>query len=262
MIKIFRKIRQNLLIKSKTGKYFKYAIGEIILVVIGILIALQINNWNENRLTNKAVKTYLNNLIQDLQTDQIKLNSMYKWHSFKHYSMQYLIDMEGTNSYDPVADDKNDIPQFQPNHIWNAEIPKIHNKEFIQLTYKCSHKDGIYPPNKYTLDELKSTGMYSNINPKLKNEIGRYGFIWENDFNGNVEKLALDWQASIAEDGFITTDIYKLTDPISILKNNTKRIGLMKRMIRESGWVVLSTIKLKTMNKELIQLLEKEITSL
>ena len=49
MIKFFRKIRQNLLMENKTGKYFKYAIGEIILVVIGILIALSINNWNENR---------------------------------------------------------------------------------------------------------------------------------------------------------------------------------------------------------------------
>ncbi|NNC44454.1 MAG: hypothetical protein HKN99_01055 [Winogradskyella sp.] len=49
MIKFFRKIRYNLMEQNKTGKYFKYAIGEIILVVIGILIALQINNWNEQR---------------------------------------------------------------------------------------------------------------------------------------------------------------------------------------------------------------------
>lgn len=48
MIKFFRHIRQNLLSEGKIGKYLKYAIGEIILVVIGILIALQINNWNEN----------------------------------------------------------------------------------------------------------------------------------------------------------------------------------------------------------------------
>ena len=51
MIKLFRKIRQNLLSEGKTGRYLKYAIGEIVLVVIGILIALQINNWNEE---NKA----------------------------------------------------------------------------------------------------------------------------------------------------------------------------------------------------------------
>ena len=50
MLKFFRRIRQNLLIQNKTSKYFKYAIGEIILVVIGILIALSINNWNQDRL--------------------------------------------------------------------------------------------------------------------------------------------------------------------------------------------------------------------
>ena len=49
MIKFFRHIRKSLLEQNKMSKYFKYAIGEIILVVIGILIALQINNWNENQ---------------------------------------------------------------------------------------------------------------------------------------------------------------------------------------------------------------------
>jgi len=53
MIKFFRNIRQNLLMQNKTSKYFKYAIGEIILVVIGILIALSINNWNENQKIKK-----------------------------------------------------------------------------------------------------------------------------------------------------------------------------------------------------------------
>ncbi|MCK8482273.1 DUF6090 family protein [Psychroserpens algicola] len=71
MIKFFRKIRQNLLSEGKTGKYLKYAIGEIILVVIGILIALGINNWNENRKKVKIEIQYVNNLIQDIKNDQI-----------------------------------------------------------------------------------------------------------------------------------------------------------------------------------------------
>ena len=50
MIKFFRHIRQQLVMENKTGKYLKYAIGEIVLVVIGILLALQINNWNSQRL--------------------------------------------------------------------------------------------------------------------------------------------------------------------------------------------------------------------
>ena len=49
MIKFFRKIRQDLLRDNKIGDYLKYAVGEIVLVVIGILIALSINNWNESR---------------------------------------------------------------------------------------------------------------------------------------------------------------------------------------------------------------------
>ncbi|MFD2917936.1 DUF6090 family protein [Psychroserpens luteus] len=55
--------------KSKTGKYFKYAIGEIVLVVIGILIALQINNWNENRKQAIAEKEFYKGIKNDLKQD-------------------------------------------------------------------------------------------------------------------------------------------------------------------------------------------------
>ncbi len=70
MIKFFRKIRYDLMGKNKTGKYFKYAIGEIILVVIGILIALQINNWNiNNNLRSSEVK-----LLKELKSDLVATN--------------------------------------------------------------------------------------------------------------------------------------------------------------------------------------------
>ena len=70
MIKFFRKIRQNLLMENKTGKYLKYAIGEIILVVIGILIALQINNWNENKKLEAKTQDYYKQLLEDLKKDK------------------------------------------------------------------------------------------------------------------------------------------------------------------------------------------------
>ena len=60
--------------ENKTGKYFKYAIGEIILVVIGILIALQINNWNENRKNNKLKEFYMKSLAEDLNRDILHIN--------------------------------------------------------------------------------------------------------------------------------------------------------------------------------------------
>lgn len=65
MIKFFRKIRYNLMSENKTGKYLKYAIGEIVLVVIGILIALSINNWNEDR----KLKREELNLLADIKTN-------------------------------------------------------------------------------------------------------------------------------------------------------------------------------------------------
>jgi len=76
MIKFFRKIRYDLMEKNKTGKYFKYAIGEIILVVIGILIALQINNWNENSVAQARIEIRLTNMIQDLQSDIDETNEI------------------------------------------------------------------------------------------------------------------------------------------------------------------------------------------
>ncbi|TXG38723.1 DUF6090 family protein [Seonamhaeicola maritimus] len=69
MIKFFRRIRQSLLQENRITKYLIYAFGEIVLVVIGILITLQINNWNENRKQNEALKIALSNIIYDLQSD-------------------------------------------------------------------------------------------------------------------------------------------------------------------------------------------------
>lgn len=87
MIKFFRNIRQNLLMEnlptgqagktskpaSPAGRYFFYALGEIILVVIGILIALQINNWNQEKIGHNLERVYLQNLIGDLESQLLEL---------------------------------------------------------------------------------------------------------------------------------------------------------------------------------------------
>jgi hypothetical protein len=76
MIKFFRKIRQNLLAEGKIVKYIKYAIGEIILVMIGILLALTINSWNQNRLNSQQESVYLANLKNDLLQNIERFNYM------------------------------------------------------------------------------------------------------------------------------------------------------------------------------------------
>jgi len=74
MINFFRKIRQQLLSENKVSKYLLYAIGEIVLVVIGILIALSINNWNESKKTEVEELRYLERLKIDLIQDSIYFN--------------------------------------------------------------------------------------------------------------------------------------------------------------------------------------------
>ena len=73
MIKFFRQIRLDLMEKNKTGKYFKYAIGEIVLVVIGILIALSINNWNEKHQALAEMVNNFQNLIEDIESNKLHL---------------------------------------------------------------------------------------------------------------------------------------------------------------------------------------------
>ena len=91
MIKFFRKIRQNLLSENKFSKYLIYAIGEIILVVIGILIALQINNWNENKKLDYKRQNYYNQLVDDLQKDKaILLENISRTDSLKTGYSEYL----------------------------------------------------------------------------------------------------------------------------------------------------------------------------
>ncbi len=69
MIKFIRKIRQKALTDNRFGKYFTYAIGEIVLVVIGILIALQINNWKEEKRQEVSEKEFFDGLTKDLNRD-------------------------------------------------------------------------------------------------------------------------------------------------------------------------------------------------
>jgi len=80
MIKFFRKTRQKLLSESKFGKYLTYAIGEIILVVIGILIALQVNNVNQNNLIEKRVVNYLDEIKLNLENEINRSNQVVEFY--------------------------------------------------------------------------------------------------------------------------------------------------------------------------------------
>ncbi|MFD2917934.1 DUF6090 family protein [Psychroserpens luteus] len=101
MIKFFRHIRQRYISEGKTTKYFKYAIGEILLVVIGILIALQINNWNEVQKGKMKATTILEAIRSDMVKDLERIEDLKPYWGkeivyFKKVfpSYTYPIDME------------------------------------------------------------------------------------------------------------------------------------------------------------------------
>ena len=77
MIKFFRHIRKTLISENKMGKYFKYAIGEILLVMIGILLALQVSTWNNQRLEVKREQTILKNLQADFKANINNVDKTY-----------------------------------------------------------------------------------------------------------------------------------------------------------------------------------------
>jgi len=75
-MKLFRRIRHKLILDNKKAQYLKYALGEIVLVVIGILIALQINNWNQAKKDDRALKEYLVKIKSNILEDKLELDSI------------------------------------------------------------------------------------------------------------------------------------------------------------------------------------------
>lgn len=161
MIKFFRKIRQNLLSEGKTGKYLKYALGEIILVVIGILIALSINNWNETRQIKKVEKEILIILLEDLN-------------SAKKYSNQYIINEQSyldiiekilnNDSLKTILKSNDKTIEYFNKSFWDFEIkiPVINTysdlknagKIAIIQNYSIRDRLSILEANIYNLDKL------------------------------------------------------------------------------------------------------------
>jgi len=78
MLTFFRRIRKGLLDSGNTSRYLIYAVGEIALVVIGILIALSINNWNENKKSDRVLKNYYSQILQDLEKDTTYIHQRIK----------------------------------------------------------------------------------------------------------------------------------------------------------------------------------------
>ena len=134
--------------ENKTGKYFKYAIGEIILVVIGILIALQINNWNEQRKSNALLNLYQENIIFELKENLVHLKELDSTNRIRKRSIETYIDyynLENLNSI--ILKKKADSAQLQI---------------------------ALFNTNTYSLEDLMTTGNIKLFPLDKKNALLKY----------------------------------------------------------------------------------------
>ena len=104
MIKLFRNIRKKLLENGKLKSYLLYAVGEVFLVIIGILIAIQINKWNEGRINRNQVKDYVITLNEELKTNSSALDSRIESRLNEINSLASIVDALNNKLKDEEAD--------------------------------------------------------------------------------------------------------------------------------------------------------------
>lgn len=221
MIKFFRKIRYKLMNENKTGssaetsvkagKYLKYAIGEIILVMIGILLALQVNNWNEARKANESEIKLYKNALEDITLEANNIETQIRWFKLyqdTHYQLykeskdeipfESELDLNiliWTNISRPliqenyatkIGDMTNKlIQELFRDYIWREKLAMEAKQEFNDFKFDVVRpflaKHGIYDNNlayndkPYSFNSLDENGTVLDIN-KLRAQYGTVEF--------------------------------------------------------------------------------------
>lgn len=144
MIKLFNKTRKKLLTENKMGRYLKYAIGEIILVMIGILLALQVNTWNENRLLKREELQLMKSLHKEFSKNQTLFDGHFGNQLKKNEGIKTVMSIKARffaiDSLKILLGTVTGAPTFDPSQgIYNAAI----NSGKIELISNDSLKERI-----------------------------------------------------------------------------------------------------------------------
>ena len=168
MLRFFRQIRQRLLTDNKFSKYLLYAVGEILLVVIGILIALWINSLNQNYRNNELAKIYLNDFKRDLVADTTTLNS------------RILANERFIKQIDTIV------------YILATKI-ELSDQELLYFMEKHNAimRESYFIPEKITIKQLESSnGSHLISSKELKDLLFQY-YTMNDRYEQNVEKSVI-----------------------------------------------------------------------
>ena len=267
MLKFFRNIRKTLLQEGKTTNYLKYAIGEIILVVIGILIALQINNWNENRKEEENLQNYLVNLKEALNNDIISLESTITFNKTRLKGIFYILEHAHLNTQTFTEMAWIDVSKNDSlNQIWKAPYPNSINHEFTNLAFSIIGRGfGGASYNKSVINELYSTGTFSNIqNLNLKTKIGDYYSYLSKRLEGYAIEEHEQWANETTrffrdKYGILTLDVSDIENPFDVLKGQKDVENYLRYLALEVNYHCIWAAEAKAIAMDLVDLIESEV---
>lgn len=237
MIKLFRSIRKKLIEQSKVRNYFFYAIGEIVLVVIGILIALQINTWNQERVVKQEIKTNLVNLSAAIEQDLDLLKAIEAHNEFRINSILQILKWTEI----PFREIDTIPIKLKSTLIWQGEVPETFNDEFFKKTFGLIGAPRRMVVQTYAIEELKNSGLYSKFdNQKLKSTLNLYysqlkWFFGQDEFSENktVEEIR---NYIIINYNLDETDIPFIANPLETIKKDPGLLIRLREVRYNAGW--------------------------
>lgn len=261
MSRIFKKNQLENPYSNRVANLVKYAIIEISLVVIGILIALQINNWNENRLLNDKKKENLINLKSAIQKDSDLLKTIENVNDFRFNSLSQVL--KWSNSLESTFDSLN--LTLIDSTIWNKPIPDEFEKDFFDKTTTWIQRPRIMIIHSYAMEEIKSSGIYSKIkNKHLKNLVNDYysDLYWgfEND---DTPPILIELITYLRDNyNLLISDLQLLDNPIKLISQD-KGLKLRLRSVRNNAnWRKLRAGASRLMSLKVIEEINNEIIKL
>jgi hypothetical protein len=263
MINFFRKTRKKLADDNKPMKYMRYAVGEILLVVIGILIALQINNWNEERIKDKSVRGHLRSLTQALKHDIREQSISMEFNEFRFHSWKYLLMMSGI-----YIDSLQDIPR--PNtyiiNVWDKPYPDEISKDFIDAS--MNQLNGAFLDmffNYSAIREINNLGIISDLdNDSLKMKINEYYYHLDWKFGeqsvNRRYKLAEDLRTYLRDKHGISCNYPPNPQRIfEVIREDEQVVIMMKDLIIISNSHYWVTQDLRELGRKLVEMINKEL---
>ena len=249
MIKLFRNIRQQLLMENKTSKYFKYAIGEIVLVVIGILIALQVNNWNIERIDRKSELKFLKNIQLDLEKDLSSLSFLINFRNERIKGDSKLIQqINGAPIEDITEVTKNVVntimeQRFSPNNNTYVELSSSGNLNLISndsIKSLLLELEALYKLNNFGIDH-EAFDYREYISKPLAKHV-------------NLEQLTPVYlnEKTIEEQG-ITTESFK-----TLFESKEYKNGLYIISLTSKDMITLYE-DINNKSKQIIAMIQKEL---